>query len=100
MVSTSSFKGITFIVSTDEKKPDGEARRLIRREAMMGKNKGRKLPARRPKHEETARCAGTESLLRSAIPARIGSDLSFIVMAGERIEPSVLTPIVKCESAG
>lgn len=113
MVAESAPREFAFIIATDEKKPDGKTRRMIRREVMKGKNKGKTLPPRRPK-VATARCSQTaveqssppsdhstpsSSTMSLDIPARVGSDMSFYLVAGERIDASVLTPIIKCKSA-
>lgn len=110
MVADSTSRDFTFIVATDEKKPDGKTRKLIRREVMKGKNKGRTLPPRRltkettilrEEHDHGDESESPDSTSTSTtislpeLPARVGSDLSFFLVAGERIDPSVLKPIVR-----
>lgn len=74
---------------------------------MKGKNKGRTLPPRRPKYAASSDPGETSasspspstSSTSSSVPARVGSDLSFWLVAGQGVHPSVLTPIIKCRHA-
>lgn len=115
MVAESSTREFTFIVATDRKKPDGKTRKLIRREVMKGKNKGRILPPRKRKQEnprfpkednnpeiQTEQQTSSSPLpwaSSSSVPARVGSDMSLCLVAGECVDASVLTATVKCKSA-
>ncbi|KIX02149.1 uncharacterized protein Z518_08088 [Rhinocladiella mackenziei CBS 650.93] len=83
-----------FIVTTDVKKADPETRKLIRSQVMMGQNRGKSRRAKQRRATSWAVMVDSKrgppepldtfvDAYHSAIPGRVGSDLSFAEFAAE-----------------
>ncbi|EXJ96425.1 hypothetical protein A1O1_01551 [Capronia coronata CBS 617.96] len=90
-----------FIVTTDAKKADPETQKFIRRQVMMGKNRGNSHRAKKRRATTWAISGESRTVARkrgppvpseamteaygynSALPRRVGSDLSFVKLATE-----------------
>ncbi|KIW32235.1 uncharacterized protein PV07_03795 [Cladophialophora immunda] len=94
-----------FIVATDVKKADAETQRLIRSQVMMGKNRGKSHRAKQQKSTSWAVAVDSKrgppepldtfiDAYYSAIPGRVGSDLSSIELAAE-MDPAAFVDVVR-----
>ncbi|KIX95516.1 uncharacterized protein Z520_08636 [Fonsecaea multimorphosa CBS 102226] len=94
-----------FIVTTDVSKADAETQRLIRSQVMRGKNRGKSLRAKQRRStswavEVDSKRGAPEPLKTfvdayySAIPGKVGSDLSSIELAAE-MDPAAFGDVVR-----
>lgn len=97
-----------FIVTTNVRKADARTQKLIRSQAMMGKNRGK---SNRDKQRKGISWAVVADITRdppvpldtfietynSAIPGRIGSDLSFVEFAAE-MDSAAFGKLISCGS--
>ena len=98
-----------FVVSTSAEKLSPEARKLIRSHVMLGKNQGKIWSPQRKRREGRKSADKSSSdqtpdrqpsgslitLSHSAIPPKIGSDLSTVRFA-DAVEPCVVEVVFRC----
>lgn len=105
--SSSNGANAPFIVETGIDRAAGGNRRLIRRHVMIGRNKGKVREAKRKKSKFSAVAIdfdiwSSESFVRlqkkvaSAIPIKVGSDLSFTEFA-DSVGHSLLADVMYCK---
>jgi hypothetical protein len=97
-----------FIVTTDVKKAGSETQKLVRSQVMMGKNRGKSHRAKQRKATSWAVMVDSKQdppvpldafveAYNSAIPRRVGSDLSFVEFATE-MDSAAFGNVMSCGS--
>lgn len=95
--------GLAFVPQTGSKQDDPKARKLIRRQVMLGKNQGRTVTRRRPDIDAARILTRTNWQaptldIAPSITQRVGSDLSLLRFA-DIVDPSLMSETLQFCSA-
>ena len=99
---------LPFVVQTNVEKPGLEVRKFIRSHVMLGKNQGKSQGhmrrSKKPyagnladKSDAGQRLESTITASQTAIPPKVGSDLSTICLA-DAVEPCKIDVVLRCQS--
>lgn len=104
--SSSEVTALHFVVATGKERPDPEMRKLIRSHVMIGKNRGRTLPLRKPSKRKRVQDTSLgpnrpfsdmvpHPVLPLTIPHNFGTELSTIPFPGS-VEPLTVDVVLQC----